>query len=213
MTLNSAVERGIEALDKIYVRTGGNSQREITIAFMREILSAMLADEEPDINRMHIDDLHRKQIMAEDRLARLEEIEKHLEVKDEDSRRSEKEINILIQENIRMKSRIMVLEERMNAEHIITKHNPLEPTVTSDLLGDAERSTVTYEDVLMACPVDAPKPSVEKCETIKNRYEEAQSLIDGVYEIVELWKAESPSQIEWKKRWLENARKHGASGE
>ena len=49
MTLKSAVERGIEALDKIYVRTGGNSQREITIAFMREILSAMLPDEEPPV--------------------------------------------------------------------------------------------------------------------------------------------------------------------
>ena len=44
-------------------------------------------------------------------------------------------------------------------------------------------------------------------------YKEAQSLIDGAYDIIELWKAESPAQIEWKKRWLENARKHGASGE
>ena len=43
-------------------------------------------------------------------------------------------------------------------------------------------------------------------------YHDARSLIDGCYEIVELWKAETPSQIEWKRKWLESARKHGASG-
>lgn len=31
---------------------------------------------------------------------------------------------------------------------------------------------------------------------------EILSLLDGAYEIVEIWKATSPSQIEWKKKWL-----------
>jgi len=47
------------------------------------------------------------------------------------------------------------------------------------------------------------------------KYEEAQSLIDGAYEIVELYKSSDGSEYStvWKNRWLENARKHGASGE
>jgi hypothetical protein len=43
-------------------------------------------------------------------------------------------------------------------------------------------------------------------------YNEACSLIDGAYEVVELFPAESPSQIKWKADWLAAARKHGASG-
>lgn len=38
-----------------------------------------------------------------------------------------------------------------------------------------------------------------------------RSLIDGAYDIVMLYKPQYPSQIEWKKWWLEEARKHGAS--
>lgn len=45
------------------------------------------------------------------------------------------------------------------------------------------------------------------------REEEMRSLIDGCYEIVELFKAESPAQIAWKKKWLAKAREFGASGE
>jgi hypothetical protein len=52
------------------------------------------------------------------------------------------------------------------------------------------------------CPID-----------YKKLYSEAQSLIDGVYEMVERYQTVSPAQVEWKKNWLENARKHGASGE
>lgn len=33
-----------------------------------------------------------------------------------------------------------------------------------------------------------------------------ETLVDGALPIVELWKAESPAQIEWKKRWVKNAR-------
>jgi hypothetical protein len=31
---------------------------------------------------------------------------------------------------------------------------------------------------------------------------ELLSLIDGCIDIVEIWKAESPAQIEWQKNWL-----------
>lgn len=46
---------------------------------------------------------------------------------------------------------------------------------------------------------------------LRDAYEDARSLIDGCYEIIEIWKAETPSQAEWKRKWLESARKHGAS--
>ena len=39
----------------------------------------------------------------------------------------------------------------------------------------------------------------------------ALELIDGAYDIVELWKAETPAQVAWKKDWMEKARKLGAS--
>lgn len=44
------------------------------------------------------------------------------------------------------------------------------------------------------------------------KYDDARSLLDGCYEIVELFNPETPSQIVWKQKWLEGARKHGASG-
>ena len=49
-------------------------------------------------------------------------------------------------------------------------------------------------------------------EELMFRYNEARSLLDGCYEIVELFEPKTPSQIEWKHKWLESARKHGASG-
>ena len=33
-----------------------------------------------------------------------------------------------------------------------------------------------------------------------------RSLVDGAMDIVELWRAESPSQIKWKTDWLAGAR-------
>lgn len=47
---------------------------------------------------------------------------------------------------------------------------------------------------------------------LTEKYDDARSLLDGCYEIVELFKPETPSQIVWKQKWLEGARKHGASG-
>ena len=38
-------------------------------------------------------------------------------------------------------------------------------------------------------------------------------LVDGVYELVELYKPESPAQEAWKRNWLEKARKAGAGPE
>lgn len=48
-------------------------------------------------------------------------------------------------------------------------------------------------------------------QVLFTKYEDARSLIDGAYEIVELFEAKTPSQIEWKRKWLGAARKHGAS--
>jgi len=52
-------------------------------------------------------------------------------------------------------------------------------------------------------------------EDYVNKLEEMKSLIDGAYEVVELfgYHTVSPSQKEWAKEWLENAKKYGAKGE
>ena len=39
------------------------------------------------------------------------------------------------------------------------------------------------------------------------------ALVDGAFEIVEMYDAVSPAQKKWKKIWLETARSFGASGE
>lgn len=41
----------------------------------------------------------------------------------------------------------------------------------------------------------------------------ALELIDGAYEIVEMWKVESPWQSKWKEEWLRKARELGANPE
>lgn len=43
--------------------------------------------------------------------------------------------------------------------------------------------------------------------------DQAVELMDGCYEIVEIFDATTPSQIEWKKNWLEKARKLGCGGD
>lgn len=40
---------------------------------------------------------------------------------------------------------------------------------------------------------------------------ELLSLVDGALEIVTIYKAESPAQIEWKKNWIKKAIELGAS--
>ncbi len=39
----------------------------------------------------------------------------------------------------------------------------------------------------------------------------AVSLIDGAYDIVEIWKPEGPYNTTWKRQWLERASELGAS--
>ena len=46
---------------------------------------------------------------------------------------------------------------------------------------------------------------------LKERYKDACMLLDGCYDVIMIWKAEAPSQIEWKRKWLESAWRHGAS--
>lgn len=48
-------------------------------------------------------------------------------------------------------------------------------------------------------------------DDLREKYDDARSLLDGCYEIVELFNPETRSQIVWKQKWLEEARKHGAS--
>lgn len=40
---------------------------------------------------------------------------------------------------------------------------------------------------------------------------EMMELLDGAYDIVELWKPEFPTQVEWKTNWLKNAQACGAT--
>lgn len=40
------------------------------------------------------------------------------------------------------------------------------------------------------------------------KYEDARSLIDGCYELIEI----ADVNAEWKRKWLEAAMRHGASG-
>ena len=43
--------------------------------------------------------------------------------------------------------------------------------------------------------------------------DECRELLDGAYEVVELWSASSPSQQEWRTKWLAGARKFGAGSD
>lgn len=56
---------------------------------------------------------------------------------------------------------------------------------------------------------------VGKIDLLEKKIEDMLSMIDGAYEIIELWgyHSESSSQKEWAKYWLEKARKYGASPE
>jgi hypothetical protein len=51
-----------------------------------------------------------------------------------------------------------------------------------------------------SAPVYSSKPQVAAIE-----------LLDGAYDIIEIWKAESPSQKAWKTAWLSKARELGAN--
>lgn len=54
-----------------------------------------------------------------------------------------------------------------------------------------------------------------KIDLLEKKINDMLSMIDGAYEIVELWgyHSEYPSQKEWAKNWLEKARKYGAQPE
>ncbi len=54
-------------------------------------------------------------------------------------------------------------------------------------------------------------PSEEGGEEVKDQ--SLLELVDGVYELVELYKPESPAQDEWRRNWLEKARRAGAGAD
>jgi hypothetical protein len=43
------------------------------------------------------------------------------------------------------------------------------------------------------------------------RMETMLGLIDGCYDVVELWKGETPAQADWRRKWLASARECGAT--
>ena len=45
------------------------------------------------------------------------------------------------------------------------------------------------------------------CDYMETKIGAALTLIDGAYNIVELWEAKTPYQKQWKKRWLATAKK------
>ncbi len=56
-----------------------------------------------------------------------------------------------------------------------------------------------------------PDPHKMSKQHLNERYKDACSLLDGVYDVIFIWQPKSPSQEVWKKQWLERARAHGAS--
>lgn len=62
-----------------------------------------------------------------------------------------------------------------------------------------------YRPVWASKFADAPEPEPTPPEL------SMLELVDGAYDIVELWPALTPVQKIWKKKWLECARKHGAN--
>jgi hypothetical protein len=55
-----------------------------------------------------------------------------------------------------------------------------------------------------------PDPRKMSKSELNARYSDAQSLLDGCYDIIELYVPRCPSQVEWRRKWLEAARSHGA---
>lgn len=79
----------------------------------------------------------------------------------------------------------------------------------NDLLKWANNSpfdVMPYESIVL----DTSKQFC-KILDLQDKYKEAQSLIDGAYEIVMMHEVKTPAEIKWKEDWLKNARKHGAS--
>ena len=54
-------------------------------------------------------------------------------------------------------------------------------------------------------------PSWNEAASLLHVNHDLVELVDGAYDIVEIWAAESPAQIAWKKAWMAKARKLGAN--
>lgn len=54
----------------------------------------------------------------------------------------------------------------------------------------------------------APKPEIKTDEA---KLAKCVSLVDAVYDMVEIYKPQSPSQIKWRENWLSKAREAGSS--
>ncbi len=61
--------------------------------------------------------------------------------------------------------------------------------------------------------VDGPEKRRLDRDRLERENLEMRGMIDGAYDVIEGWKPYGPFNVKWKKDWLEQARKFGASGE
>ncbi len=80
--------------------------------------------------------------------------------------------------------------------------------ITSDGAGKTIKEAVL--DNIICKERESHNETRRKLKTPKIINDEMLSLIDGAYEIVELWKSDTPSQKAWKSNWLSKAKSFGA---
>ena len=80
---------------------------------------------------------------------------------------------------------------------------------------DAKKMTTGDYNELLKSVSKEEHIKIHKDDSPKGKMiEDLISMIDGVYNIVEIWDtSESPYNTKWKKEWLEKARKYGAQPE
>ena len=59
-------------------------------------------------------------------------------------------------------------------------------------------------------PNETTRKAIEESRGMDSRELTPVELVDAVYEMVFVYKPESPAQEAWKRRWLANAKRYGA---
>jgi len=73
---------------------------------------------------------------------------------------------------------------------------------SQDQFGDMkERPTGKY---ILYNQIDVSNINI--LEGLKSLVDEGRSLVDGCYNVVELFTPKSPAQVEWRQNWLKKAR-------
>lgn len=60
-------------------------------------------------------------------------------------------------------------------------------------------------------PAETPIDPEDPIAQLQSRAEHLLELVDGAYDLVEIYHASSPAQIQWKKNWLAKAKSLGAN--